>query len=958
MIEQWALEKLESLRNEPIILLHDPQRMIPTTSALIGQWAEKNKFVVIFPSGNLGFRDQYEQVRENSGLKLILVDRTREKDGKKGKLPLFYPDLDARCKPKARLKLTLRDLLAEKTEDDHWPPMVNDRNLSRLILQNLEETLTAHGYLRKADPQRFTDVDLYKIVLGACLNFNSFKQRLKADDIRSLCIERHGQIEEVRSLLATSGINEDEVVGILSRSIKRAPKPWCWMLEHDPQDVVRGFTLACILKQHGLDYSVLLSNFDHSLKRYSDIEESSIETATKELLASNPDGLAADVEAVEEFLKDEPEERLAFLLDGQLKVGEPENAKKVLLAEGLSPLVRSICLLSLLGDLLTNRNSDFHKSVLSAIDREGGREDKDDLPLAARRPTSQWSKLLLTYRQAISYFEIADVLKKEARAIKVKQTSDLTFEQFHELWTVKRADRHDYYSTQLQRLLKVGDLRPIPNDQMWPSLKKQWDQVKPKLEETISEVQANLDILDAKFQDLYRAKYTSWINSDDSPVIFTHQFIPRFLKPHWHYTNKKKAVILIFDGLRTDAWEEIVKPVLEEQFDVVESEPASAILPSETWLSRKAIAAGCMPANFSAASEYKLLEAGLKQHLDLDVKFKVITDDDDRESGISVRYESELIDYIVFSFTDKNLHNTKDALAMVYEHKVRAVVQEDVRSILRELPKEVQVFVTSDHGFTPITAETFDVDEEKIHHNSDVKFRVGRLRYPPDDADSKKGVVFKADEMLVPVDSRNKTNTFKQFLFPRPGYTLQRPKVSPRIERYTHGGLSMAECLIPLHKLEQRVSIERPFELTGIHFEGNLSEGETVDIVITATATKPNGMLFGSDIESDILFRLSADLNDVQARKEVFSGAEQTYRMRWKPDTSSASEDDQKNGKMVRHVTVIAEYRWKDAKTDSERKVKSTIHKEVEITLDTSRIRRRLDSKLDSIMGLVPKELR
>jgi len=154
------------------------------------------------------------------------------------------------------------------------------------------------------------------------------------------------------------------------------------------------------------------------------------------------------------------------------------------------------------------------------------------------------------------------------------------------------------------------------------------------------------------------------------------------------------------------------------------------------------------------------------------------------------------------------------------------------------------------------------------------------------------------------------------------------------------------------------VLIERPFELTDITFEGNLAEGEAVDVLVTATATKPKGMLFGGDIEQDILFQLSADLSDVQPRKEVFSGGEQTYRIHWKPDTTTATTEDQKNGKMVRHVTIIASYLWTDSQTNSERKVKSTIHQEVEITLDTSRIRRRLDNKLDSIMGLVPKELR
>lgn len=956
MIEPWVLEKLEPLRNERVILLHDPQRMLPTGSTAISKWAEQHSFVVIVPGGNLGFRDQFEQIRDNDGLKLILVDRTRESDGTKAKWPLFYPDLDARCKPKARQRLTLRDFLVEKTGDQHWPPKVNDRNLSRLILQNLAGTLAAYDHLRKADPQRFTDSDLYKIVLDACLGINPFLKRLKSDDIRSLCVERHGQIEEVRSLFESSGVEAEDVLGILKKAIAKADKPWCWMLEHDPEDVVRGFTLASILHQHGLNYRVLLSNFNHSLKRYSDIAEDTITSANKELLSSNPDALLEDVLGIEEFLKEEPVDRLAFLLESQLKISDPIRAKEVLLTERLSPLIRTIALVSLCADLLTKQDIAFHKSVVAALDEEGS-ANKDDLPLAARRPTSQWANLLLTYRQAIRYFEIANILRLEARKLKIAHTEQLTFEWFHTIWTQHEVDRHDYYSTQLQRLLRVGDLIPVNADQLWPTLQAQWDQVRQRLEEAISKVQADLDIVNSKFQDLYRAKYIGWIKDENAPCIFTHQFIQRFLKPHWHYTNKKKAVILIFDGLRTDAWEELVRPVFEEQFDVTDTHPASAILPSETHLSRKAISAGCMPIDFSSTTENKLLEEGLKTHLGLDVKFNVLLEDEDRESGISARYTSELIDLVIFNFTDKNLHNTKEPLAFIYANKVRAIVQEDVRSVLRELPKDVQVFVTSDHGFAPITEKEFEVPQDKVMDNSDVKFRVGRLRYPLEEKDAANGVAFKADEMGVPNQTGPKRSTqkwpFKQFLFPRPGITLKRPKGGARTERYSHGGLSMAECLIPMVKLEPKVIVEKPFELIEIKFEGSLSEGDFVEIVVTAAERKP-GYLFIAESKNydDILFQLSADLNDIQPRKEVFSGGEQCYRIRWKPDTENATSDDQKRGKMIRHVTVIASYRWKD------RTVKSTIHKQIEITLDTSRIRRRLDSKLDSIMGLVPKELR
>ena len=95
--------------------------------------------------------------------------------------------------------------------------------------------------------------------------------------------------------------------------------------------------------------------------------------------------------------------------------------------------------------------------------------------------------------------------------------------------------------------------------------------------------------------------------------------------------------------------------------------------------------------------------------------------------------------------------------------------------------------------------------------NGDVKYRVARLRYPLEDKDKANGVEFKADEMGISNKTGRKQSTneweFKKYLFPRPGLTLKRPRGTAKSERYTHGGLSMAECLIPLHKLEPKVAI-------------------------------------------------------------------------------------------------------------------------------------------------------
>ena len=140
---------------------------------------------------------------------------------------------------------------------------------------------------------------------------------------------------------------------------------------------MRAFTLACILNQHGLEYEVLLGNFDPGLGRYQDIPHEVVAKTTKQLLQADPDGMADDVAKIEQFLIEEPQKRLAFLLANRCQIDQPAEARKVLLAEKLSPLVRSLAMVSLLADLISGQNLNFHRGVLAAIDKEG----KGDSPI-------------------------------------------------------------------------------------------------------------------------------------------------------------------------------------------------------------------------------------------------------------------------------------------------------------------------------------------------------------------------------------------------------------------------------------------------------------------------------------------------------------------------------------------------------------------------------------------------
>jgi len=119
--------------------------MIRAGAQSVDGWAKENGCTVLFSSGNLALREMYENLRDDPTAKLILVDRTRDK----AKLPLFHPDLEAHCKPWARVTITLRDFLTERTSDPRWPLLVNtDRNIGRLILENLHQALQSHGQVR------------------------------------------------------------------------------------------------------------------------------------------------------------------------------------------------------------------------------------------------------------------------------------------------------------------------------------------------------------------------------------------------------------------------------------------------------------------------------------------------------------------------------------------------------------------------------------------------------------------------------------------------------------------------------------------------------------------------------------------------------------------------------------------------------------------------------------------
>lgn len=948
MLSSWILSKLDPLIGTPLIILRDPQRMIQRGAQAVDGWGEQNKYSVFFCTGNLGLRDMYEWVRDAPDVRVLLVDRSRKDPGAAGGgQGLFYPDLEAAIQAQEKkhasnaarggiLELSLRDFFVEHTSDNVWPYLVEDRNLARLLLGNLPSALEAHAHLRQVSASRFSDTDLYKIVLGAALHINPFK-KLNPSEIRRLCIEQHATLEEINRYLPA------DVMAALRTMIESVPKPFCWLLDRDPDQVIRAFTLAAILHQHNLNHALLIANLDPTLHEYREIDAGFLDSALQDQLSADPDRVSADVNAAEAFLA-EDKSRLALLLRDQLELDQPQKAFLTLQRERLSPLIRSLALVSLLVDLISQRDLKFHSQVLQMLDKQ---ELDTKLP-ALIRPSEQWQMLRSAYRRAVEVYRLMDRVARLVRTLQLKPVEELQFGEFDRLWNEEHLNRLDFYLSDLDRMLRVADMLPVPHASLWPELEAHWNNARQEFKESSAVVDIAMNVINRRFQDMYRQQYSQWIQQSDAPAVFTHQFLSRMLKAYWDPKSGRKAVILVFDGMRTDAWDEFLRPVLEERFEVIAVQPGSAILPTETELSRKAISAGCLPADFPIKSrrELELLRAWLKSEMNLSPSFEVIRDDDTTASGMVVRYDSPQIEYIVFNFTDENLHGNPHDLAFIYNSIVHEIIRQDVRAVLRDLPDNALIFVTSDHGFTPFPSEPIDVSADIVADTNLVKYRVVRGSALFSGDTTKKVASFEIKGMRIPIPDPPRQGAPIQYIhFPRPGFVFRRDTYRHAPDKYGHGGLSLAECMVPMVVLGPPQKDQGLLLLAELRQVGSVLENEPLEVEIVVRSTQM--------VLQDLAISLSFNLQELATpRKEIFSGVEETFRVQWTPILPEITPEQRDSGQISIPLTVALSYQHNGKAYKTSRSTTLTVK------LDTTRLRRRLDSKLDLLMGKVPKELK
>jgi hypothetical protein len=278
--------------------------------------------------------------------------------------------------------------------------------------------------------------------------------------------------------------------------------------------------------------------------------------------------------------------------------------------------------------------------------------------------------------------------------------------------------------------------------------------------------------------------------------------------------------VLVFDGMRFDTWETVIKPVLAEFFEIQDA-AYYCVLPSYTAFARTALLAGRLPAewkgfkgNFSN-SEPQLFAVNMGLNAqEAKSKLRFVTEADTTKSRAKLYFadkDSTLLNVLIYPVSDDACHDFGGDLAQ-FNNKIRADLlgskSGGVRGILDDLLKRIgpqdTVVLSSDHGF--------------------VELLPGDAVLVPKAEAEKAGVTLEAtvywrhiegfaptqmpEAVAVPAGSRTIWAAPTRRWFAREG-----AKETPR---YTHGGLSLAEVVVPgvvLHRVTEKVARLELFDL-------------------------------------------------------------------------------------------------------------------------------------------------
>jgi len=256
--------------------------------------------------------------------------------------------------------------------------------------------------------------------------------------------------------------------------------------------------------------------------------------------------------------------------------------------------------------------------------------------------------------------------------------------------------------------------------------------------------------------------------------------------------------IAVFDGMRWDTWQQVVKPRLLQHFELKEEKAYASLLPSWTFVARGGLLAAKAPQYWQgyrgtftpnqmllAARALNLSEGEYRRKLRFFSRME--SDRTSAQLDPSARYPYNIL---VFNISDDNLHHMTqnlDALNRVVEE----LLQEIIDTLTGLVRPDDTLILASDHGFIELTpGDGIPIPEEDRWQRY-----IDGGRHP---------VNYRYIAGVDPPSGLGDTFTFDYRGMPEGRFTVaigrkwfQRTDARGEVVRFAHGGLSFPEMVVP-----------------------------------------------------------------------------------------------------------------------------------------------------------------
>jgi hypothetical protein len=326
------------------------------------------------------------------------------------------------------------------------------------------------------------------------------------------------------------------------------------------------------------------------------------------------------------------------------------------------------------------------------------------------------------------------------------------------------------------------------------------DVLKPYMQNLRERIQKILDLYDHALSAMIQTDFGTYQNF---PGLNT-QILRNLIQAG--QPRKERVWIIILDGMRLDTWDTLVWPRLREHFELEGSEQLYlTALPSVTDIARLSFIAGKLPSHWkdyynNFTSDHNIL---MSRHLGLGKdeskkKLKIVARVEEKAEQAELDFDAAQYCCLIFNISDNWIHNEQGSLV-----QVNGIVRDKFeKMVLPELIDKVEagdiVVVTSDHGF---------IELKKSHsiQITDLKSVGGipdniRYRY----------LTTGAHDQGIPV-AYDKTH---HWCLAVGASWFERPKPTGKTPRYAHGGISLAEMVVPAVRIKKR-----PAKETGLLLE-------------------------------------------------------------------------------------------------------------------------------------------